>query len=870
MTQPARTIGLFNRSGQPVPLTGEYDQVFTANPRAARACGVSHYPLAAEARRLVTQAGLTVCPELKSRRLLRRACADAGEADPYGASERYMPFIRESLHSGLDPAELSAAGPRGEQLARIRQLYLELLAAEQLIDPGQLYWSAANVIQEKQQVAVVGYTVLGRGEQQFIDAIAGPGSLVCLPQDDVLPGPAAAWSVNRGLRLQDSGWQVAQLSPAAQAPVPQISAVTHPDVWAEVRSVLARTKQLLTEGVSPDDVVLLTRAENEYGPVVQAVAWEYGLPVNSYNPVQLQHTRIGELLQLMITCALEDFPFEPATRLSRHAFGPRLSAPQWRQARQLGATGASAWQACGLDTSLLRWPARTSAREYARLVDASFGAWDTERLASLSSHDALALQALRDGLNGLDQLYPAGSEVRLSDWQQDVTELLQVTTVAASPGRGGLELHTPLSVGGASYRHVFVLGAIEGQLPSRLKDDPVLPWHLRARLSGLDDITQTVNRELATIRSALAGATETLHFTVPLRFQNGETTPSPLLHEFGLSLNAGSHPVLASPEEERQYLIRQPPADADAVLAGAHRSLLVEQRRQSAEPFDEYDGITGLPIEVQGRPFSVSQLSQLGQCPYRWFASYVLGLAAEEEHLAETDALTLGSLYHEVLDHALKTLLESGDTDPTGNLAALIPDSFAQVERSLGSDGLDLRSLPGWSLARTEHLERLQRAVRSADFWAGEPIATEQAFDADWRGLHMRGRIDRIDRSSEGLTLIDIKSGSYVAKVQDGNRELKADLQLPVYAEVAADLYPADTILGSRYFSIRGAKEVRSQPPPAAFLDSFVAQVRGLLGRGEFPVQPDLRQAACDHCDYRSVCRVGRRQEHKPRWSVQS
>jgi len=855
-----------------VPLADEFERVFTANLRAARAHGVNHYPLTAEAHQLITRLELSVSPELKSRRLLRRACRDAAETDPVGASERYLPFIREALHSGLDPEELLKLGRRGEQLNLIMTRYLELLAAEQLIDPGQLFWKAAEAQPEARRIAVIGYTLLGRGELSFIDALAAPGSLVRLPESDVLPGNGeTAYADNHGdteARLSARQWQsIAEVSPA-ELPVPDLSATTHPDPWAEVRAVLARTKQLIAGGVNPDEIVLLTRAENEYGPILQAIAWEYGLNVNSYNQVRLGHTRIGELLQLLISAALEDFPFEVTTRLSRHAFGPRLNAEQWRAARKVGASGAAAWLQHGLDTSLLDWPASAPAAHYARLCEACFSAWGSDRRAAGSAHDALALQALQDGLAELSYLYPSGSDVKLSDWQHDVHELLNVTTVAAAPGRGGLELHTPLSVAGASYRHVFVLGATEGQLPRRLRDDPVLPWQLRMKLSGLDDIRTTVSRELATIRSALAGATETIHLSVPLRFHDSQTTPSPLLSELGVTPVTGEHPALASIEEQRQAFINQLPADADAVLTAAQRALSIAQRRQSADPFDEFDGITGLGVDPTERTFSVSQLSALGQCPYRWFASYVLGLAAEEEHLAETDARIIGNLYHDVLDHALQKLLDAGDPDPRNKLEALIPESFEQVERALGRERTDLTRLPGWQLARTEYIERLQKAVRSADFWAGEPIATEQSFEADWRGLKLRGCIDRIDRSDDGLTLIDIKSGSYISRVQDDNLKLGPDLQLPIYAEVAARMYPDDTILGSRYFSVRKAEELRSKAPESEFLDGFVAGVRSLLERGEFPVQPDIELKACEYCDYRSVCRVGRRQEHKPRWSV--
>ncbi len=871
--QSGRAIAWCTRSGHGWQLSGQFDRVFTANPGAARQFGVSHRPLSAAALELVQRQELALSPELKSRRLLRQACSEFGLTDPAGASEQHLPIIRELLHANLPAGDLHGLGRRGSHIAGLLERYRELLAEEQLIDPGQLYWLAAEAVSERQRIAVVGHTLLGRGELHFIDALAAEGSLLLLPDSDVLPGESGkAYAANRELTemtMRRSNWLSTPAGTTGKADRPAISAAGHADVWTEVKAVLARAKELISSGESPDSILLLTMAESEYGPVLQTVAWEYGMHVSSYNPVLLAHTRIGELLQLILQAVVADLPFEETVRLTRHAFGPRLRHEQWRRARRSGASGKDAWGECGLDTALLNWPAAANPGSYAALVQACFDTWGTPARASRSAHEALALQTLQESLQELTTLYPAGFEIGLPEWLQDVQEVLNLATVHAAPGRGGLQLHTPLSVSGAGYRHVFVLGAVEGQLPRRLRDDPVLPWHYRQQLEGLDGITRTVNRELATIRSAMAGATESLHFTVPRRYQGGETTPSTLLGEFGVTPQPGGQEILASIEEERRQQIVLGPGEEDETMASARHSLSVELRRQTGDPFDEYDGITGLPVDPDARTFSVSQLSQLGQCPYRWFASYVLGLAADEEHLFETDALTIGSLYHNVLDRALRTLLDSRDPEPQASLAAELPAAFAAVERSLGQEQLDLRELPGWHIARREHLARLQKAVASTEFWAGEPVSSEQSFDCDWRGLRMRGRIDRIDRSEDGLTLIDIKTGSYVGKVQDAEGNLKVDLQLPVYSEVAGTLYPEDDILGTRYFSIRQAEEVPSRLPDPGFLEQFVLNSRSLLERGAFPVQPDRAQKACEYCDYRTVCRVGRRQEHKLRWQEQ-
>jgi len=870
--RPGRRLGYFTRSAAPIPLTGEFDEIFTANRRVARACNTRHSPLAVEARRLLAQNGLGLCPQLKARRLLRQACSEAGLNDPTGLSELYLPMISEAQHANLTAAELAQTGARGERIATLLHRFNELLEAQRLVTSGQLFWRAAETVTTARRIAVVGYTFLGRGELEFIDALAAPGSLVLLPDTDSLPGSGAnRYSENRertGVRLTARQWLSYQTEtpPLQQA---ALSAVTYPDEWAEVRAVLADAKQLITSGTRPDDILLLTRAEDHYGPIVQTVAWEYELPVSSYHQVKLSNTRAGELLRLLTQTAAGNFPLETTVRLTRHAFGPRLSPEQWRQARQSGANSEASWRAHGLDTHLLSWPHRATAADYATLTLNCLAAWRKQRRPAQDAHDALALQTIEDRITELPQLYPTGHALLLSEWQNDIDELLNISTVPAAPARGGLELHTPLSVSGATYDHVYLLGAVEGKLPPERHDDPVLPWHLRQRISGLESISAAVNREYGLIRSALASASKSVQVSVPLRYGGRETSPAAIVEELGLgrSLEAGTHRAAASTEEARQQTILHPDHPGGDILQEARRALKVEQHRHSSQPFDAHDGITNLPVDVSDRTFSVSQLSLLGQCPFRWFARYVLGLGPDDDWQATPDPLTIGSLYHDVLDRALTNLKDAGETDLRSNFTAAIPTAFEQVETSLGRDRIDLRTLPDWHLARTEHIDTLTRAAESEDFWAGEPLASEVPFTVDWRGIKVRGRMDRIDRSESGLTIVDLKSGSHIDKIQDSTGKLDHDLQLPLYREAAAEQYPDEPNIDTRYFSIRQAKVLTAKAPTEDDLLEFLTTTRARLAQGHFPIEPDQQQKACHYCDYRTVCRVGRRQEHKPRWT---
>ena len=100
---------------------------------------------------------------------------------------------------------------------------------------------------------------------------------------------------------------------------------------AEVRGVLGRVNAYLDEGVRPSDIALVMRDETLYGPLILAVAREYGLEVAAYYAVPLENTRVGSFVGALIAM------IEGRVRL--RSDDEVFSAPAYRQAR-LDALGA--------------------------------------------------------------------------------------------------------------------------------------------------------------------------------------------------------------------------------------------------------------------------------------------------------------------------------------------------------------------------------------------------------------------------------------------------------------------------------------------------------------------------------------------------
>ena len=78
---------------------------------------------------------------------------------------------------------------------------------------------------------------------------------------------------------------------------------------------------------------------------------------------------------------------------------------------------------------------------------------------------------------------------------------------------------------GRSFERVFVVGLAEKLMPPRLREDPLLPDELRARVSpALARMPERVASERLALRIAVAAAREHLHLSFP-RFDAEQGRP---------------------------------------------------------------------------------------------------------------------------------------------------------------------------------------------------------------------------------------------------------------------------------------------------------------------------------------------------------
>ncbi|PTA66914.1 PD-(D/E)XK nuclease family protein [Deinococcus arcticus] len=839
--------------------------VLALNRRAAARLGARPQRLDAYAHRVLLESGQAVASPTLAHRLLTGAVQEAlGSGDPGLLARSLGSAVRELLRSGIDLALLSQdESPQVQRLCCVAALYQRALRDHAVIDPVEAVRLAARFA-VPEPLTVFGYSRLSPDQLLFLDAAAGEGSVVALPWEDhpyfeetlqaASKLEALGWTVERR-QDQSEGLSGAFLGRSTGAGALHIAA-SEDD---ELRAALRQVKGLLRRGVAAADIALVVNDDDLWAPRVRAVAWEYGIPVQFSTSVPLADTRPGRWLERVLTAVEEGLAFEALSRVFAHPLDAGMDGAVWQQARTRRPQAAPEWQALGLDAAGFDWPAQASRADWVERVGTLIVARGLADRAT-RTQDLLALNFLRAELAVLAA--PPGDRLPRGAFIQELREVLALVMVPSDPGSRGVELLTPPSLVGAQVPHVFVLGAVDGGLPARMKDDPALDFTERRRLAragfALDTAAALARRDAVTFWALLHAAGETCTLSYARLGGAGEQQPSPFLARLPLT-PAALEAAACSPEEVRRGLVRREGTYVDPALAAIRAAYQVEVRRIQQPSYDEHDGLTGQPLAPADLVFSASQLSVLGRCAFRWWLEYGLKL---RDQTVDDQAFGLGRLRHGALAFAVRRAAQP----PAADLRAALLDALDEGLRHT-EEAEVWPQTPEWAHERRDVLAGLRQAVRAEGFLqtGAVPLAAEQPFEGEWQGLQVRGVVDRVDQLGERLLIVDYKSGSgRPLGVQDDTGRLGLDIQLPLYAQAALPaLYPEGRLGGALYLSLQHGTVLSRLKLSPTELDAFGDRVRTALTQGAFPPRPDTDFKTCRTCQWTGVCRGGERLEGK-------
>ena len=394
-------------------------------------------------------------------------------------------------------------------------------------------------------------------------------------------------------------------------------------------------------------------------------------------------------------------------------------------------------------------------------------------------------------------------------------------------GRVGLALGLELDL-------VVICGMAEGVLPTRQRDDALLPD--RDRAAAGDELPVAADRQRREHRELLAAVAAARHEVV-LTMPRGDLrrTTEHVASRWLTELVDVHHHVRLFSEEllrhQAPWLQHVPSfvgglrsAPWPATEQEARLGLVLHGQRQPADTAFEratalvtararpeltaYDGhLVGLAIPSPastGQVVSPTRLEAWAGCPYAYFVRYLLDVEPVEdpEELLNLPAMEQGILVHRALEGYIKERIAEG--------AGLEPD-LAQLRRhfELACGAAEARGVTGRSVLWRHQRDELWRNLvafvvqdaRRCDDEGSVPLATELRFGFTGarepievgiggdRTLRFRGSADRVDRAGDGhLVVTDYKYSStykYRGLSQDEPTAAGSLLQLPIYALAA-------------------------------------------------------------------------------------
>lgn len=520
------------------------------------------------------------------------------------------------------------------------------------------------------------------------------------------------------------------------------------------------------------------------------------------------------------------------------------------------------------------------------------------------------LQLLKDSFT--ESLEPEEAYARL----EAIIEGKRVN--AATPQPGCLHVDHYSAGQWIARPHVFVIGLDANRFPGAVAQDPVLLDVERQNIGhGLPLPGQITREKMYDIIQFLGSVPETL----TVSYSAFDTVENRMVFPAAVLLQI--HRLLANDETldyssllkslgERKGFV---PKETDEALGEAgwwlntlsnetrnveldtfkriypalYDGIQAEHKRKEADitPYDgrvEVDRAAVDPTVNDELIMSCSQLETLGKCPFSYFLRYVLKINPLEELTFDPsvwlDAKTKGDLYHLIFERFYQGLLEKGESPELAQHVSYlyeIADEIITEKKALIPPPSDLV----FEYERRSIFDSCRIFLKSeeAEVHSGRPKYLELTFgmagdngdlgscDAvpiilpkDKQFL-LRGRIDRVDETPEGLKVWDYKSGSAYGysdrEYFQGGRQLQHGLY-PLALEWLLEgkgLSAKPKVKESGYIfpTIKGeGKRIVRQQIRRESLYEILEHLFSLLAQGTFVMTDNGDD--CNFCDYRDAC----------------
>ncbi len=235
---------------------------------------------------------------------------------------------------------------------------------------------------------------------------------------------------------------------------------------------------------------------------------------------------------------------------------------------------------------------------------------------------------------------------------------------------------------------------------------------------------------------------------------------------------------------------------------------------------------------------SATGLKSFLSCKRRFYHRYIDGLG---EHSIEQDLPQeheIGTALHDALQEVYET--KSRFTDKEA-----LKKAISQALKSNSADTVLDKYLQKMWIKRLDafidnEIERFKEA---------EVIACEKSLSKEVCGIRLNGNIDRIDRTLEGLEVLDYKSGSY-PKYTARTVDKATDFQLEFYYLLAQN---EGEVKSCGYYDLKSGKIIREDLLESK-LELLYGHLQELRETKNFDFEKTDELKECTYCPYTELC----------------
>ncbi len=428
--------------------------------------------------------------------------------------------------------------------------------------------------------------------------------------------------------------------------------------------------------------------------------------------------------------------------------------------------------------------------------------------AEIVERDAKALSAFLEVIEEVTDIEAARGtgKIGLDIWMENLRSALSLTRFNIRQKYGyGVYVTSLEEIRGLEFDYLFILGLNEGNLPAKYSPGIFLPL-----------VSQRENREMQPylqrhlFYQAISSFRRQLFLIHAVRSEDVRLIKSSFIDAVLRTAVCSRIDDTKDDVPRGIYNIQQAIESASSIPgiteAGTRHVLppnlvrcsRAELSRYRDDRESEFHGriaaeksVKHLSEKFNGRIFSAAQLESLARCGFQYFARRILQIAEPPDIEASLSAIERGAVLHRILFGFYSALSKEDKLDKAKDELELLLEIGKKVLEELGikHDLFEVESeiiLGGVGVKGTLELflEKVQAKLTEYGFhpgvfelgfgmsgrlqFSGEKSTDSEKLPAVRIGnFLLRGKIDRIDSNSNGLTIFDYKTSSVVSTHKD-------------------------------------------------------------------------------------------------------